>query len=108
MADALARLVGPAGLGIAAVTVYTAPSAVGTYVVLRHIHVCNETAASAWVTISIGTDGANKRLWHRTSVGAYDNYDWTGNIVLGASEFLQAYSGTASALTATISGVVGP
>lgn len=108
MADLPVRLVGPAALATSAATVYTAPATAGTYVAIRHIHICNETATAAWVTLSLGVDAAGKRLWYQQSIGAYDNYDWTGNIVMNASEVIQAYAQTAATLTATISGIVGP
>jgi hypothetical protein len=73
--------------------------------VLRNIHVSNETGSAATLTLSIGTDAAGKRLYTALSIPANSTLDWSGFIVLAAAEILQAFSGTASALTLTISGV---
>lgn len=103
MADVLKRLVGPTALAVAAATVYTAPGSATS--VLRNIHVTNETAASATFTISIGADAAGKRIFYQQVVNPGDSWDWTGNIVLAATETLQAYASVATTLTLVISGV---
>lgn len=103
MADTAKRLSGPAALTASAVTQYTVPALTTT--ILRSIHVANETATAATVTISIGTDGAGKRIFYQTSVPANGILDWSGFIVLATTEIIQALSGTASALTLAISGV---
>lgn len=104
MADTLKRLAGPIALAGAAATVYTAPTATTT--VVRAIHVTNETGASATFTLSVGADGANKRLFFAVPVAnGSAGFDWTGTLVLAANEVVQAYSNTASALTLTMSGV---
>lgn len=103
--DTLTRIVGPALLTGAAATVYTTPASTTTTV--RAIHVTNESGASATFTLSVGTDGAGKRFFYQVPVVNGDmGLDWTGSLVLAAGDVLQAYSGTASALTLTISGVV--
>jgi hypothetical protein len=101
--DTAKRLSGPALLTGSAATVYTVPASTTT--VLRNIHVCNETGTAATLTMSIGTDGAGKRLFMGFSVAANDVLDWSGAIIMNAAEVLQAFSGTASALTLTTSGV---
>ncbi len=103
MPDALKRLVGPAALANAAATVYTVPAA--TTAVMRCLRVVNEGATSATFTVSIGTDGAGKRIFYAQAVTPGDSFDWTGNIVLTATEVLQAYASAATTLTLTISGV---
>ena len=103
MADTAKRLSGPTLLTAAAATQYTVPAS--TTAILRNIHVSNETAIAATFTMSIGTDAAGKRLFTAFTVGANDVLDWSGFIVLAAAEIIQAFSGTASALTLTISGV---
>jgi hypothetical protein len=55
--------------------------------------------------MSIGTDAAGKRLFTALSVPGNQTLDWSGFIVLAAAEIIQAFSGTASALTLTVSGV---
>ncbi len=103
MPDILKRLAGPVYAAASATTVYTTPAATTTTV--RALRVCNETATAASFTLSIGTDGAGKRLWHQYYVQPGDPYDWTGFIVLGTTEVIQVLASTASALTVTISGV---
>lgn len=103
MADALRRLSGPTALTNAAVTQYTVPGATTT--TIRSIHVCNESAASHDFTLSIGVDGAGKRLFKNQTVPAGDSFDWTGNIVLTAGEVLQALADAGAVLTLVVSGV---
>lgn len=103
MADTLKRLAGPTALGTSAATVYTVPAA--TTATVRDVLVCNETGSAATLTISIGTDGAGKRICKDLSIPANTTWQLACGTVLAAAEVLQAYSGTASALTLTVSGV---
>lgn len=103
MADTLKRLGGPTALSGSAATIYTVPSATTT--TIKAIRVANETGSAATLTISVGTDGANKRFIYGLPVPANGDYDWNGTLVLAAGEVIQAYSGTANALTIMISGV---
>lgn len=104
MADLLKRLAGPVSLTGTAATVYTVPGA--TTATVRNIHVTNETGTLATFTLSVGTDGAGKRYFYQVPVAVGDpGFDWDGVLVLAATQVIQAYSGTASALTLTISGV---
>ena len=103
MPDVLKRLVGPAALANSAATVYTVPAA--TTAILRHLRVVNETAVTATFTASIGADAAGKRIFYAQAVGPGDAFEWTGNIVLAATEVLQAYASAATTLTLTVSGV---
>src|SRR4051794_8825061 len=103
MADTLKRLAGPTLLTASAATVYTVPAL--TTATVRNIHVCNETGTAATFTLSLGTDGAGKRLYKAVSIPANESLEVGLSLVLAAAEILQAYSGTASALTLTMSGV---
>ncbi len=103
MADTAKRLSGPALLTGSAATVYTVPASTTT--ILRSVHVSNETGSTATFTMSIGTDASGKRLWTALDIPTKSSFDWSGFIVLAAAEILQAFSGTASALTLTTSGV---
>lgn len=103
MADVAKRLAGPSLLTGTAATVYTVPGATAT--ILRSIHVSNETGSTATFTLSIGTDAAGKRLFTAVDIPTKGSLDWSGFIVLNAAEVLQAFSGTASALTLVVSGV---
>lgn len=103
MADTLKRLSGPTALTNVAVTQYTVPAV--TTAVLRSIHVANESAADHTFTLSIGTDGAGKRLFKDQPVAVGDSFDWTGNVVLAAAEIVQALADTGATLTLVISGI---
>jgi hypothetical protein len=103
MADALKRLVNPTVLTTSAVTVYTVPAS--TQAVIRTIRVCNEGALAATFTMSLGMDGAGKRMFYNLSIPAGGTLLSTEQTVMEATEILQAYSDTASSLTLTISGV---
>ncbi len=103
MADTLKRLSGPTALTTSAVTQYTTPG--GTTTTIRNLHVCNESGSDATFTLSIGTDGAGKRLYKDVTVPVNDSFDAGLSVVLAATEIVQAFASAGSALTLTISGV---
>jgi hypothetical protein len=104
MTDTAKRLVGPVALTTtAATTVYTVPAS--TTAILRSVHVNNESGSTATFTLSIGTDGAGKRLWSAVDIPTKSSFDWSGFIVMAAAEVIQSSAGTATALTLTVSGV---
>lgn len=103
MADTLKRLAGPTQLGTSAATVYTVPGSTTT--VVRDITVANTTGSTATFTLSIGLDAAGTRLYSAVSIPANSTFQRTGSIVLAAAEVVQAYAGTGTALTLTMSGV---
>lgn len=103
MADTAKRLSGPTALTTSAVTQYTVPASTTT--IIRSIHVTNESASTSHFTISIGTDGAGKRLFYQMDVPPKSSFDWSGFIVLAAAEVIQALTQTATSNTLTISGV---
>lgn len=103
MADTLKRLSGPTALTTSAVTKYTVPALTTT--IVRSIHVCNETGVDHAFTLSIGTDGAGKRLFMAQPVLANDSFDWTGNIVLDPADILQALADVGTGVTLVISGI---
>lgn len=96
MTDTLSR-VGPTALTTSAATLYTVPSS--TKATLRYIHVCNETATARTFTMSIGTDGAGKRLFTEVTVAANDSFSCDMNLTLEASEILQGLASANTALT---------
>lgn len=103
MADTLARVCGPVALAAAAATVYTST---GVTTTIRNIHVTNESGASAAFTLSIGTDGAGKRMFFQVPIGnGTAGFDWSGTLVLAPGELIQAYASAATALTLVMSGV---
>jgi hypothetical protein len=103
VADVLKRVAGPVALGATAATVYTVPAS--TTATLRCVHVANEAAADHTFTLSIGTDGAGKRLFRDYPVVAKGVVDWTGPMVLAAGEVLQASADAGAVLTLTVSAV---
>jgi hypothetical protein len=103
MADAAKRLAGPVALTTTAATYYTVPAS--TTAILRSVHVNNESGATATFTLSIGTDAAGKRLWSALDIPTKSSFDWSGFIVMGAAEIVQASASAGTALTLTISGV---
>lgn len=103
MADTLKRLSGPTLLSNSAATQYTVPGS--TVTTIREVHVANTTGSAATFFMSIGTDAAGTRLYSGLSIPANSVMKATGSTVLAATETIQAYSGTNSALTLTISGV---
>ena len=103
MADTLKRLSGPTALTTSAVTQYTTPG--GTTTTIRNIHVCNESGSDATFTLSIGTDGAGKRLYKGQTVPANDAFDAGLSVVLAATDVVQALASTGAALTLVLSGV---
>jgi len=103
VADTAKRLAGPSALTTSAATYYTVPAS--TTAILRSVHVNNESASTATFTLSIGTDGAGKRLWSAVDIPTKSSFDWSGFIVLTAAEVIQALASAGTALTLTISGV---
>lgn len=103
MTDTAKRLSGPTALSASAVTQYTAPSSTTTTV--RNIHVVNENTTTQLFTLSIGTDGAGKRLWYQFPIAAKGVLDWSGFIVLAAADVIQALADATTSLTLTISGI---
>lgn len=97
------RVYGPAQPGTSAATIYTAGGRSKTHIVC--IHICNTTSAEASITMSIGTDAANTRLLSGTKVPANGLLVLNGSWFLDSDEFIQAFQGTSSALTVTITAI---
>lgn len=104
MPDAGVRA-GPTSLTTSAATLYTVPASTTTTV--RNVHIANESTTTAvTVTLSIGTDGAGKRfLGPGLSIPASSSYDWSGFLILAATEVIQGTASAATSLTVTISGI---
>lgn len=103
MADTLKRLSGPTVLTTSAVTQYTVPA--DTTTTVRDISVCNEGAALATFTLSLGTDGAGTRLYYQFPLDASSTLLITRQLVLNAGDIIQALSDTATSITLVMSGV---
>lgn len=97
--------VGPTALTTSAATLYTVPAS--TTLPVRNIHIANESTTTAvTVTLSIGTDGAGKRLLGPgLSLPASSSYDWSGFLIVNAAEIIQALASANTSLTVTISGI---
>jgi hypothetical protein len=104
MADAGARIYGPAQPGTSNATLYTST---GVTTAIRHIRICNTTGTAATITLAIaGTSAtAANHIYSAFSVPANGVEDWSGFMWLASGETLTGLQGTTSALTVTISGV---
>lgn len=99
MADSGKRA-GPTLLTGSSAIIYTVPSA--TTAMIRTIHICNESASDATLTLSIGADSAGNRLYKSTNIPANGIVTRECSINMVATEVIRAHSGTPSALTLTI------
>lgn len=92
-------------IGSSSTLLVTAGSSGG---VIRNIHLCNNSASSVSVSISIGVNSAysdTKALYKTFSVPANGVHIANTNIVLNANETLYGLAGTTNVIVATISGV---
>jgi len=103
--DALKRLVGPVALSSSPLGTpgyyKVGAGKVGT---MRSLRAVNGTNFSIYFTLSIGVDAVGTRLWDYVEIPAKSSLEWTGNEVLAAGEFIDAWA-TSSSLVLTISGV---
>jgi hypothetical protein len=102
MAQTPKRLAGPSQLTDTAATLYTVPSATKT--VVRYIHVSNPSGSAVTLTLSIGTDGASKRIYDALSIDAGSAQDFFCYHVLEAAEVIQGFAGTTDEIVITIDG----
>lgn len=98
------RLYGPAFPGTSAATIYTVP--LGSTVRVTSFNMVNTTGAAATITISLGLDSPSKRILSAKSIAANDTLQLNTDIVMNSGEFLQAFQGTANAISLTINGAV--
>jgi hypothetical protein len=104
MAGDVGKTIGPVALGNTAATVYTVPAATTFH--MRCIHVCNESGSAALLTLSIGADGAGKRLYKDFSIQGNGVLNETLLAGVAAGTVIQAFSSTgANLLTLTVGGV---
>jgi hypothetical protein len=102
------RLAGPAQIATGPATIYTVPA--GTKAIVRYIAVQNPSGSPVTLTLSIGADGASKRIWDAFSVPAQaagvtaNVIDRWCYLVLEAAEVIQVASGANNVLTITING----
>jgi hypothetical protein len=95
-------LVEPTLLTGSAATLYTAT---GVTAQIREIVVCNTTGSDATFFMSKGTDAAGTRWYSGLNIPAHDTVHIDCKRTLADTNFIQAYSGTASALTLTVEGL---
>lgn len=96
------RLAGPSQLASSAGTLYTVASS--RRGIIRHIHLSNPTAGALTVTLSIGTDGASKRILDAYSIAAGATYDHYCYYVLEAAELIQGFASSATSVVVIING----
>jgi len=102
-------------LGTAATAIWTSGAA-GTWIILRNIHITNETASQITVTVGISlapaADAATgKRFFTTIPIAGNSALDWSGFQVLkggATAEVLYGLASVANAATVTVSGVTGP
>ena len=105
----LVQLVAPAQLGNSDASVYTAPTS--TTAKIGRAVFTNTTASAATITAGITTGGAlgastTMISAHTVSPGeAYVSPELAGAVIPAGSQ-IHAYSGTASAITFTVSGLI--
>jgi hypothetical protein len=87
------------------VTVYTVPTATRTFV--KDITICNTTAASINVFVSLvssgGTAGTSNAIFYTTPIPAYTTMDWCGAQILNAAGTIQVKA-SSTGCTINISG----
>ncbi len=105
---------GPSLVGVTSVTIYTAPVGAGTYGILRTVQVTNETVGTVTFSLGIGitnADAAGKRMTTNISLGAGQNWEWTGFLpILGGAtpDLVYAICNTASGISVTAGVIEGP
>lgn len=107
MGNSAANLVAPAAAGAGGVG-YTATA---SYILLRHMHFVNKTAATATFTVYKGATGASAagtEIFLTQSLAAYSVYDWYGQMRLeGTNGFLSGLASAATTITFEAEGEIG-
>lgn len=104
MTDTPSRIVGPFSINNVEDTLYTVPGA--TTAIIRNIHIANTSGTAATLKLGIGADAVGTRLLGDVSIPANGTYDWSGFLVMAATETLRATAGTDNVLTITVSAVL--
>lgn len=103
------RLAGPAQLTNSAATIYTAPAA-GTYntgkIKLRVLRFFNADSQTRNLTVSVGTDAANKRIRDAYPMASKTTHEIWGPINLDVGEVIQAFCDTTLVITYEIDGEI--
>lgn len=100
------NIVHPAAAGASAVG-YTAGA---SRIRLRHIRITNKTGSGATFSLWLGATGANAAgtevIGQAKNVAANDSYDWYGDMLIGASEYLVGGASANTTLTFEAEGEV--
>lgn len=81
------------------------------YLVLRHIRIVNKTASAASFSLWLGATGANAAgtevIGTALSVAANSAFDWYGQLLVKAADFLVGGASANTALTFQAEGEIG-
>ena len=102
MARISKRMAGPLQLAGSAATLYTVAS--NRRGIVRHIHLVNPTGGAVTFTLSIGTDGASKRIFDAVSIAAGGEKDHYCYYPLEAAEIVQGWASAATSIVCIVSG----
>lgn len=102
MATTAKRLFGPAQLGNATATKYTVPALTKTKI--RHVRFSNPSGAAVTVTMGIGADAANTRLYDSFSIPAGSVHDWFPYAIMDVGEILAAHASVAATVVMVVFG----
>jgi hypothetical protein len=106
---------GPTLVGTTALTIYTAPTDVSKWSIMRTVLLVNETSGPIIVSAGIFTsasDAIGRRIASQVTIQSDENWEWTGFLPLNphatTPDIVYAISSVASGLTATVGVVEGP
>jgi hypothetical protein len=108
----LKRISGPAFLASSVANIYTPPTGTGCtpYVVIRHIHIANKTAASATFSLYIGATGGSAsgtEIFKDQTVAANSAFDYFPITFMASTDFLTGLASAANTLVITVEGEMG-
>ncbi len=106
MAGTPKRIAGPAYLANAAANIYTPPNA-AVLVLIKHIHIANNTAGAVTFSLFVGATGgsaAGTELFPAKSVAAHDTYDYYCSMLMASTDFLSGLASAATSLIITVEG----
>ena len=104
MPDAAKRFYGPAQPTYPAATIFTVPAS--TQYIIRYIRIVNVFSGMAALTLSIGADAqSSNKFLNNHGVPSYEAWDWSGNVIMAAGDFMQAAVWPTAYLTLTVCGV---
>jgi hypothetical protein len=102
MPDTLSRIAGPANIGSGTTTVFT--GATGHTYTIKSILIVNDSTGSISIKLGIGGVADSNLILPQVTLGAGEQADFDGLLVMSGAETLQAVAG-ATGLTITVSGL---